>query len=101
MTLYDNDTKEVILANHKSAEKRIRSSKKRAIGNKRVLKTLRNFEKSLKKDIKDKNTKVLETSLKKLFKLADKAKKRGVIKQNTASRKKSRYSVKVSSALKN
>ncbi|MCZ0931578.1 MAG: 30S ribosomal protein S20 [Oligoflexia bacterium] len=101
MTLYDNDTKEVILANHKSAEKRIRSSKRQAIGNKRVLQKLRNFEKSLKKDLIDKNTKVLEESLKKLFKLADKAKKRGVIKKNTASRKKSRYSVKVSSALKN
>ena len=101
MTLYDNDTKEVILANHKSAEKRIRSTKKRAIGNKRVLQTLRNFEKSFKKDLLDKNTKILEASLKKLFKLADMAKKKGVIKKNTASRKKSRYSLKVSSALKN
>ena len=100
MTLYDNDIKEVILANHKSAEKRIRSSKRKSIGNKRVLQQLRNFEKSLKKDLSDKNTKELETGLKKLFKLADKAKKRGVIKKNTASRKKSRYSVKVASALK-
>ena len=100
MNLYDNDIKEVILANHKSAEKRIRSSKKQAIGNKRVLQTLRNFEKSLKQDLIDKNTKKLEDGLKKLFKLADKAKKRGVIKKNTASRKKSRYSMKVSSALK-
>ena len=88
------------MANHKSAEKRIRSSKKRAIGNKRVLQTLRNFEKSLKKDLADKNTKILEESLKKLFRLVDKAKKRAVIKKNTASRKKSRYSIKVTSALK-
>ena len=98
--MYDNlnnDTKEVVLANHKSAEKRIRSSKRRAIGNKRVLQNLRNFEKSLKKDLKDKKTKVLEESLKKLFKLADLAKKRGVIKKNTANRKKSRYAQKVSS----
>ena len=101
MTIFDNDTKEVILANHKLAEKRIRSSKRRAIGNKRVLQKLRNFEKDLKKDLKDKNTKILNESLKKLFKLADKAKKRGVIKANSAGRKKSRYSVKVSSALKN
>ena len=101
MTLYDNDTKGVILANHKSAEKRIRSSKRRAIGNKRVLQKLRNFEKGLKKDLIDKNTKVLEKGLKQLFKLADKAVKRGVIKKNTASRKKSRYSTKISSALKN
>ena len=100
MTLYDNDIKEDILANHKSAKKRIRSSKKRAVDNKRVLQKLRNFEKSFKKDLKDKNVKILEESLKKLFKLADKAKKRGVIKKNTSNRKKSRYSIKVASSLK-
>ncbi|MCY4321654.1 MAG: 30S ribosomal protein S20 [Bdellovibrionaceae bacterium] len=88
------------MANHKSAKKRVRSSKKRAIDNKRVLQKLRNFEKSFKKDLKDKNLKVLEESLKKLFKLSDKAKKRGVIKKNTSSRKKSRYSIKVATALK-
>ena len=88
------------MANHKSAEKRIRSSKKRAIGNKRVLQSLRNFEKLFRKEIVNKNTKILEESLKKLFRLADRAKKRGIIKPNTASRKKSRYSQKVASLLK-
>ena len=88
------------MANHKSAEKRIRSSKKRAGGNKRVLQSLRNFEKAFKTQIKEKKTEVLEQSLKKLFQLADRAKKRGVIKLNTASRKKSRYSEKVSALLK-
>ena len=88
------------MANHKSAEKRIRSSKKRSVGNKRVLQTLRNFEKSLKTQLKEKKSEILEQSLKKLFKLADRAKKKGVIKKNTASRKKSRYAQKVSSLLK-
>lgn len=87
------------MANHKSAEKRIRSSKRRAVGNKRVLQTLRNFEKSLKTQLKEKKPEVLEQSLKKLFQLADRAKKRGVIKQNTASRKKSRYAQKISALL--
>ncbi|MBC6415957.1 MAG: 30S ribosomal protein S20 [Bdellovibrionales bacterium] len=87
---------EVVLANHKSAEKRIRSSKKRAIANRRVLQKLRNFEKLFSHQLKEKKKDVLEASLKKLFHLADKAKKRGVIKKNTASRKKSRYSQKVS-----
>lgn len=91
----------MILANHKSAEKRIRSSKKRAVGNKRVLQSLRNFEKAFKKDLVGKNTKVLEDSLKKLFELADRAKKRGIIKPNTAGRKKSRYAQKVHALLKN
>lgn len=88
------------MANHKSAEKRIRSSKKRAVGNKRVLQSLRNFEKTLKNQLKEKKPEILEESLKKLFQLADRAKKRGVIKANNASRKKSRYSQKVSALLK-
>ena len=38
----------------------------------------------------------IEEGLKKLFKLSDKAKNRGIIKKNTASRKKSRFSSKAS-----
>lgn len=95
MTILIITLREGILANHKSAEKNIRSSKKKAQANKRVLRALRNCEKQLKKDLSDKNTKNIEKSLKMLFKLADRAKKRGVIKKNTASRKKSRLSSKV------
>lgn len=84
------------MANHKSAEKRMRSSKKRAQANKRVLKTLRNCEKQLRKDMHDKNAKAIEKGLKMLFKLSDRAKNKGVIKKNTASRKKSRFSSKAS-----
>ena len=85
------------MANHKSAEKRIRSSKKRAQTNKRILSSLRKCEKSLKKDLNDKNAKAVEEGLKKLFKLSDKAKNRGVIKKNGASRRKSRFSSKAAS----
>ena len=84
------------MANHKSAEKRIRSSKKREQSNKRVLRSLRNCEKQLKKDLKDKKPKAIENGLKVLFKLADKAKNKGIIKKNTARRKKSRFSSKAS-----
>ena len=84
------------MANHKSAEKRIRSSKKRAQMNKRVLRALKSCEKRLKKDLDDKNAKAVEEGLKKLFKLSDKAKNRGVLKKNTACRKKSRFSLKAS-----
>ena len=84
------------MANHKSAEKRIRSSKKRAQMNKRVLKALNKCEKRLKKDLNDQNIKAIEEGLKKLFKLSDKAKHKGAIKKNTASRKKSRFSSKAS-----
>lgn len=88
------------MANHKSAKKRIRSSKKKAQNNKRVLKTLKNCEKQLKKDITDKKAQSIEKGLKMLFKLADKAKNKGIIKQNTASRKKSRFSLKASNLQK-
>ena len=84
------------MANHKSAQKRIRSSKKRAKGNKRILVLLKNCEKALKKEIKDQKKETLEKGLNQLFKLADKASKRGVIKKNTAHRKKSRFSEKIS-----
>ena len=96
MTTIDNYIEEVILANHKSAEKRIRSSQKRAQTNKRILVALRKCEKKLKKDLSDKNAKSIEEGLKKLFKLSDKAKNRGIIKKNTASRKKSRSALKAS-----
>ena len=82
------------MANHKSAKKRIRSNKKRAQNNKRILTSLRKCEKKLKKDLNDSKPKDMEESLKKLFKLSDKAKNRGVIKKNTANRKKSRFSLK-------
>ena len=82
------------MANHKSAEKRIRSSKKRAQTNKRLLTSLRKCEKSLKKSLDEKNIEAIEKGLKNLFKLADKAKTKGTIKKNTAQRKKSRFSLK-------
>ena len=88
------------MANHKSAEKRIRSSKKRAQINKRLLTSLRKCEKSLNKSIESKQSEDLEKGLKKLFKLADRAKSKGVIKKNTANRKKSRFSIKVKTAQK-
>lgn len=86
------------MANHKSAEKRIRSSKKRERTNKRILSALRKTEKELKKDINNKDLMAIEKGLKRLFRLADKAKNRGVIKKNGASRKKSRFSLKANQA---
>ena len=64
--------------------------------NKRVLRSLNKCEKQLKKDLNGQNAKAIEEGLKKLFNLSDKAKHRGVIKKNTASRKKSRFSSKAS-----
>ena len=83
------------MANHKSAEKRIRSSKKRARQNKRILSALRKCEKQLRHDLSEKNIKAVSEGLKKLFRLSDRAKGAGVVKKNTANRKKSRFASKL------
>ena len=88
------------MANHKSAKKRIRSSKKRAQINKRILNSIKACEKQLKKDLADKKSKAIEEGLKKLFKLSDTGKSKGIIKKNTANRKKSRFAEKAYSVIK-
>ena len=86
------------MANHKSAKKYMRSSKRKAQANKRLRSSLRSCEKGLRRDLTAKNKESVEKGMKQLFRLADRAKKRGVIKPNAASRKKSRFSVKAHSA---
>jgi len=82
------------LANHKSAEKRIRSSEKQTRVNKYWKTSIKTYEKRLRKSIEEKNKKETETLLKSFFSLVDKAKKKGVIHKNTASRKKSGFAAK-------
>ena len=91
-----SNIKEGFLANHKSAEKRIRSSARRARMNKYWKSSIRTFEKRLKKSIGDKNKKETAVLLKNFFSLVDKAKKRGVIHKNTAGRKKAGFSIRAS-----
>ena len=79
------------MANHKSAEKRIRSSEKQTRVNKYWKTSIKTYEKRLRKSIEEKNKKVTETLLKSFFSLVDKAKKKGVIHKNTASRKKAGF----------
>ena len=87
------------MANHKSAKKRIRSNEKKAQANKRVIQALRKLEKQVRKDIQSKNKESLEQGLKNIFQMADKAKTKGVIKKNTANRKKARFSRSIAKAL--
>ena len=56
-------------------------------------------EKKLRKLIADKKTKEAQEFFQKVQKIIDKAAKRGVIKDNTASRKKSRLSAVIRKAL--
>ncbi len=78
------------MANIQSAKKSIRQTKKRTLDNyrmrRRMRRTVRLFEDLLEKGDFDK----AKEQLSRVSKVYDKAAKKGVIKKNTASRKKSR-----------
>ncbi|OHA88508.1 MAG: 30S ribosomal protein S20 [Candidatus Zambryskibacteria bacterium RIFCSPHIGHO2_01_FULL_43_25] len=76
----------------KSAKKALRNSARKQEFNLRHKRDMLWAEKKLRKLIADKKTKEAQEFFQKVQKIIDKAAKRGVIKDNTASRKKSRLS---------
>jgi len=74
----------------KSAKKAIRSSARKRTFNLRRKKTLTDAVKSFKKLVEAEKLKEAEKLLPAAYQALDKAAKRGIIKTNTASRKKSR-----------
>jgi len=82
------------MPNKKSAAKELRKAVKRNAANKRVSDKLKNAVKSSLKLIKAGDKKIKEDYTK-TIKAIDKAAKKGVIKKNTASRKKSRLMKKI------
>jgi small subunit ribosomal protein S20 len=74
----------------KSAKKAIRSSAKKRVFNLRRKDALRDATKALLKTLSAKDVAGAEKLLPSAYSAIDKAKKRGVIKGNTAARKKSR-----------
>ena len=74
----------------KSAKKALRQSRKRRLFNLRRSNKMKSLIKKLKELIKDKKKEEAIKILTKVYQAIDKAAKRGVIKKNTASRKKSR-----------
>ncbi len=74
----------------KSAKKALRQSRKRRLFNLRRSNKMKSLIKKLKELIKDKKKEEALKILTKVYQAIDKAAKRGVIKKNTASRKKSR-----------
>jgi small subunit ribosomal protein S20 len=76
------------MANTASARKAIRVSDRKRIVNDRLRKTLRKAIKEIKDLSREKKMKEAKALLPNAYKAIDKAAKRGVIKQNTASRKK-------------
>lgn len=88
----------VAMPNTKSAKKTLRSSLKKRAFNTRRKKAMKETVKDINKLIVEKNTKEAEGLLSKAYKAIDKAAKRGVIKKNTAARKKSRLTLRLNKA---
>ncbi|MFA5109186.1 MAG: 30S ribosomal protein S20 [Patescibacteria group bacterium] len=82
------------MPNKKSAEKELRKAVKRNAANKKVAEKLKDLVKINLKQIKANDKKVKEDYTK-TIKAIDKAVKKGVIKKNTAARKKSRLMKKI------
>ncbi len=82
------------MPNKKSAEKELRKAVKRNAANKKVSNKLKDLVKTNLKQIKANDKKVKEDYTK-TIKAIDKAAKKGIIKKNTASRKKSKLMKKV------
>jgi len=74
----------------KSAKKAWRGSKRKKVYNDRRSKAMKLAIKSVKKLVLDKKPKDARAKLSEAYKAIDKAAKRGIIKKNTAARKKSR-----------
>lgn len=81
-----------------SAKKALRSSKKKKVFNLHRKDEMQDVVKEYKKLVLAKKDKEANLLIPKLQKAIDKAEKRGIIKKNTASRKKSRLMKKLSSA---
>jgi small subunit ribosomal protein S20 len=78
------------MATKKSAKKALRKSKKRTLRNLMYKKRIKNLLKMMQNLIKEKKIQQAKELLPKIYKALDKAAKVGVIKENTASRKKSK-----------
>jgi len=76
----------------RSAKKALRVSLRKKVVNDKRMKNLRESVKEVKSLVGDKKAADAKTSLAKAYQAIDKAAKRGVIKKNTAARKKSRLS---------
>ena len=81
-----------------SAKKAIRSSARKHVFNVRRMNTLRDTTKELTKALVAKDVSGAEKLLPAAYKAIDKAKKRGVIKSNTADRKKARLAASIKRA---
>ncbi|HZJ41212.1 MAG TPA: 30S ribosomal protein S20, partial [Candidatus Saccharimonadales bacterium] len=87
---------ELVMPNKKSAEKELRKTVKRNAANKKVATKVKTLVKANIKQIKANDSQV-KKDFSKTIQAIDKAAKKGVIKKNTANRKKSRLMKKINS----
>ena len=88
------------MANHKSAAKRARQAVKRQARNTGVTSAIKTFEKRVLKAIEAKSTKEASAALSEFTSKVMAAVTKGVVKKETASRKVSRLSTRVSALTK-
>ena len=79
------------MANHRSAEKQARSSKKKQACNIIIKGKIRSLEKNFRSSITKKDKPKAETTLKNLLSELDKAVSKGCFHKNKTARKKSQY----------
>ena len=82
----------------KSAKKALRGSQRKQVFNLKRKETMKTAVKEVKKLLTDSKPKEAKSALSKAYQAIDKAVKRGVIKKNTAARKKSRLSAQIKKA---
>lgn len=87
----------VLLATHKSAEKRNRQNEKRRIRNTSIKTYVKTRIKEVLKTVENKDIEGAKSALAKVIPVIDKASTKGVLHKNTASRKISRLARKVNS----
>ena len=85
------------MANRRSSIKKIRVDKKRVQKNLRVRTELKTITRAVNELLRSKKTAELTPHARLLFSKLDKAVKKGIIKENRASRVKSRISLKINS----
>ena len=86
------------MPNIKSAKKRVITSAKRAARNKAIKSELKTTIKKFDAAIADSDKAAVDTAFREAVKMVDQAAAKGVIKKNTASRKKSQLAIRVNKA---
>lgn len=83
------------MPNHKSAEKRVRQSKRRTLRNRSLMNRVRTFVKRVEVAIKDGKAADAHEALKQAQPELHRGVSKGILKKNTASRKLSRLSARI------